>query len=447
MTSAIVPIDVNRSVDNVKLLHNLVKKLRQDVLKEGEDYGTVPGTDKATLLLPGIEKVTRGMELVPEFIERHVVRDYKEGLFVYEFECRLKFAGTDTICPGGVGLGSCNSMESSFRWRWVPESRLPAGMDTSTLEKRNGTISELQFAVEKKETTGKYGKPAEYWNKFQDAIDAGTAKVGKRTVSSGKEMATWIIGGVEYRVPNPEIFDQANAILKRAKKRAWADAIKGAANVSEFFTVDMEDFTPYTVSNPDGENIVEGTFTEVVEKPTPPAPVEETVKGEPFPPLNWTENGSAQKWVKDMLAEGYTDSDMKLALVINERWSEWDGTAEEASVALINYMANLPKAEPVKETAVTDVGLVDTDGGEIIETPWTKKEQDAAFKYWNEDLALSGKDILEALGGIKKLADWKRSEASAKKAVSDWLYANLNGTKDPLGEFAEKELGAQVTPS
>lgn len=50
------------------------------------------------------------------------------------------------------------------------------------------------------------------------------------------------------KVENPDIFDQMNTIDKVAQKRALGSAIKGAANVSEFFTVDLEDSQTFDVA-------------------------------------------------------------------------------------------------------------------------------------------------------------------------------------------------------
>lgn len=245
---ALVPHEdyIAKAVGDVLALAEIVRRLRRDSFKEGHDYGIIPGTgEKPTLLLPGMEKLMRSLNAVPQYIEREVIRDYDKPLFHYEFECCLIDVESGQTIPGGNGLGMCTSYESSFRWRWVSADRIPKDLDKADLQTRNGTVKEFGFAVDGKETTGKYGKPAEYWQRFEDAIKNGTAVKIKMTSSKGKEYDGWEIGGIEYRIPNPDIFDQVNAILKRAKKRALGDAVKGAANISDLFTVDLDDFVEY----------------------------------------------------------------------------------------------------------------------------------------------------------------------------------------------------------
>jgi hypothetical protein len=51
------------------------------------------------------------------------------------------------------------------------------------------TLSEFDFAVERGETTGTYGKPAEHWQNFRDAIEGGTARAVEKTTRRGKSLA------------------------------------------------------------------------------------------------------------------------------------------------------------------------------------------------------------------------------------------------------------------
>ena len=264
-TSALAIIPERDGLLAVKTLHNLMVGLRTDVLLPDIDFGVIPGTGtKPTLYLPGMEKVMRALYAVPEYIERCVIRDYEKGIFHYEYECRLLDAVTGENLPGGRGLGMCTSHESSFRWRWVKAEQLPKGTDKETLEKRPGSISEFCFAVDKAETSGQYGKPDEYWQAFKDAIASGKARKIKRPTKKG-EADAWEISTDVYRIPNPDIYDQVNAILKRAKKRALGDAVKGAAAISEFFTVDLEELHHY-------DDVVEGEYV-VVETDPLTAPV------------------------------------------------------------------------------------------------------------------------------------------------------------------------------
>lgn len=230
---AIIPHRTEQqAIEAVKTMANIVFALRNDVLKKDMDYGVIPGTgDKPTLLLPGMEKLMRALNAVPDYIERSVIRDYDRPLFHYEYECRLIDADTGIAIPGGRGIGLCTSMESAFRWR--QSERVCPTCGKATIIK---------------------GK-AEYgggWICFAKKGGCGAK------FTAGDQS---IEGQSTGRIENPDIFDQVNAIMKRAKKRALGDAIKGAANVSEFFTVDLEDFARY-------DNVVEGQYTELPPPPT-----------------------------------------------------------------------------------------------------------------------------------------------------------------------------------
>ena len=121
-------------------------------------------------------------------------------------------------------------------------------MSKDLLKARDGEVSEFAFAIEKAETSGKYGKPAEYWQKFKDAIANGTATSYKRKTSKGTMMDAWKMGSPLYCIPNDEMPDLTNTILKMAQKRALVAATLIATGLSDYFTQDLDDFvTPGTV--------------------------------------------------------------------------------------------------------------------------------------------------------------------------------------------------------
>ena len=261
-----VALAIRRVTDMREIVTTLRSSTTEGGLVKGIDYGIIPGTgDKDTLLLPGMEKLCRALYADPQYIQIDAVRDWENGFFHFEFECVLRDVDTDAVIPGGRGVGSCNSKESGFAWRWVREHEVPADAPYLELQTRGFKATEPTFAVDKAETGGQWGKPQSYWDKFNEAIENGTAIKGVKISKKGKEYETWTIEDTEYRVPNPEIYNQVNAILKRAKKRALGDAIKGAANVSEYFTVDLEDNA--ASSAPQSENVIDGKFEDVTDAP------------------------------------------------------------------------------------------------------------------------------------------------------------------------------------
>lgn len=242
---------VQKAVERKQMINAFIG----EVLKEGidGDYSKIPGaSDKKVLLKPGAEKLCSIFGLAPQYIKETVIEDWmgvdhgSEPLFYYEYRCRL-FRGDRCM---GEALGSCNSWESKHRYRWVAEEIAKPRADFAMLPKRGGqkNLFEPDFALDKKQTDGQYGKPAEYWAQFERAIQSGTArrvtgkKMGKKTFD-GYEIQ---VDTTLYRIPNPEIADTINACQKVGQKRALVAAVLVVTNCSDAFTQDLEDNAEYS---------------------------------------------------------------------------------------------------------------------------------------------------------------------------------------------------------
>lgn len=188
MVSLIENVEVNEITGTLNKIVQ-VQAAVQRALKQGHDYDTIPGTGKPTLLKPGAEKLLMMFGLTSEYeiIER--IEDYNEGIFAYTMKCILSKGGHKIT----EGVGSCNSKEDKYRWRWYREKDIPRGIDKEGLKQR----------------TNRWGK-------------------------------------TEYKMENDEIYSQANTILKMAKKRAQVDATLTVASLSEVFTQDIEDMKEFT---------------------------------------------------------------------------------------------------------------------------------------------------------------------------------------------------------
>jgi hypothetical protein len=219
--------------------YNELLDFTKQIMKDRKDYGCVPGVDKPSLLKPGAEKLCNFFGLTPTFeiVEKAELWDAEEPFFFYFYKAKL-WRGQDLI---GEGDGSCNSRESKYRYRWVGESQLPEGASKAKLTTRGGRTSEFEFAIEKADTAGKYGKPAAYWQSFKDAIANKTAALIQKPIKDGRTFPAWEIDCTVYRVPNPDVCDQVNTIQKMAQKRALVAATLIACNASEYYTQDIED--------------------------------------------------------------------------------------------------------------------------------------------------------------------------------------------------------------
>jgi hypothetical protein len=238
-------------MEDAKSRYQMLTEFVSDIMRDGVDFGKIPGTDKPTLLKPGAEKLATffGLRTVPRVTRRieHWTPEPGQSMagfmpfFFYEVE--VDFYRAETLIT--TGLGSCNSRENRYAWRWVREDRVPPGIDKAALvtEERGGVDSCPVFALEQKKTEGKWAKPQEYWDEWQAAVDSGKCQQETRKSAKGKDYQVWVRGTVYtmYRVPNEDIFTQVNTILKMAIKRAYVDGCLRAVNASEFFTQDIED--------------------------------------------------------------------------------------------------------------------------------------------------------------------------------------------------------------
>ena len=98
---------------------NQVVEFVRTVMRDGVDYGVIPGTDKPTLLKPGAEKLCTLFGLTSRFEIIRSAEDWTgadhngEPFFFYLYRCRL--------CRGDLiiaeGDGSANSWEQKYRYR------------------------------------------------------------------------------------------------------------------------------------------------------------------------------------------------------------------------------------------------------------------------------------------------------------------------------------------
>lgn len=214
----------------------------KSILKAELDYGTIPGTGKPSLYKPGAEKLRFVYGLTTESVCTDKTCDINKPFIDYSYKCTVKTKGGQILAECE---GSCNSLEPKFGYVWKTIGELPEGTDISNLQSKTTgkKMFEFEFALTKRETTGNYGKPIEYWNNWDKAIESGKAKQAKKKTKTGKEMAGFEMDDTVtvYRVQNPDVVGMKNTIMKMAQKRAFVGAILLATGASEFFTQDIED--------------------------------------------------------------------------------------------------------------------------------------------------------------------------------------------------------------
>ena len=197
---------------------DLVQQVMREVMRDGEHYGVIPGTErkdkegkdisKPSLLQPGAQKLCMTFRLEPTYTvtQTDFAHDHRE----YRIACVLTSIQTGTKV--GEGLGICSTRESKYRWRKA--ERVCPSCGKPAIIKGKAEYGGGWICFEKKG-----GCKAKY--KDDDA-----------------SITQQVVGQTE----NPDIADTYNTVLKMAKKRAFVDATIQALAVSDLFTQDVEDF-------------------------------------------------------------------------------------------------------------------------------------------------------------------------------------------------------------
>jgi hypothetical protein len=98
---------VQQTMQKISSFQAVVKS----TLKDGHDYGTIPGTgSKPTLLKPGAEKILMLMGLTSEYEIVTKVEDYETGFFAYTIRCLILRQGMKIT----EGLGHANTREKRY---------------------------------------------------------------------------------------------------------------------------------------------------------------------------------------------------------------------------------------------------------------------------------------------------------------------------------------------
>jgi hypothetical protein len=171
-----------RTAAAIKAQREAIVQLMRDVMKEGIDYGTIPGTPKPTLYKPGSEKLLSMFRLAakpeaedlstPDTIRyrvRVIITEASTGLFL------------------GEGLGEASSAETKYQWR---KAVCQEEWDDTPVDRRR-----------------------KKWSKGQNGV---------YTVSQVRA----------------EMEDVANTVLKMAKKRAQIDGTLTVTAASDVFSQD-----------------------------------------------------------------------------------------------------------------------------------------------------------------------------------------------------------------
>ncbi len=204
MRDELKPMAVEDVTDQVAL----IQRVMQAAMKEGEHYGTIPGTQKPTLLKPGAEKLCLTFRFDPEY---EVESAREKDFIAHTVRCTLSYIPTGQRVASG--FGACNSREEKYKWRTVATDE-PVPKDYWAA-RTNGDIETMR------EILGADG-------------------------STKKKDGQWFIA---RRMQNDNPWELDNTILKMACKRALVAAVLNATAASDIFTQDLEDMDEFKNGN------------------------------------------------------------------------------------------------------------------------------------------------------------------------------------------------------
>ena len=172
------------SVESVVRQVNLVQEIMKSIMRDGEHYGIIPGTNKPSLYKPVAEKLGFTFRLAPEYEVSTI--DWPGGHREYQVKCRLRHIPTGTMV--GEGVGTCTTLEGKYRYRGG-----------------------------EKEGTGQ-PVPKEYWNlksagKMSEAIDL----IGGPGYGVGKIDGKWEICSIGEKQEHDNPADYYNCVTPDTK--------------------------------------------------------------------------------------------------------------------------------------------------------------------------------------------------------------------------------------
>src|SRR6266852_1754896 len=193
-----------------------ITRIHIELLEEGIDYGTIPGTPKPTLLKPGAEKLILFYGFAADFSEQVSYAPPGEGAPPITVISRCRIHLGDLNGPVvATGRGAANSWERKHRWRRG--------------ERHCPTCGLVGAIIRGKE---ELGGGWVCWNK--------KGGCGAKFIAADPVIVDQQVGDVE----KPDAYDLLNTLVKMASKRSFVDAALRASATSGTFSQDMEETTP-----------------------------------------------------------------------------------------------------------------------------------------------------------------------------------------------------------
>jgi hypothetical protein len=218
------------SVDEVVAQREKVVQVMERVMKKDVHYGVIPGVKKPSLFKPGAETILVALRLAPHYDSEKLWHD--DGHLTVVTKCVLKHIPTGLIIATGEGL--CTTRESRYAYR--KSGRTCPACDAED------TILRSKYPPRENDYPGANPSDPPGWYCF--------AKRGGCGANFAHDDESIVEQNTDQRIPNPDLADTYNTVLKMSDKRALVAAVLNGTAASDVFTQDVEDGT---VPTPDDE--------------------------------------------------------------------------------------------------------------------------------------------------------------------------------------------------
>lgn len=198
------------TVEEIVAQREKIVQVMDAVMTRDVHYGIIPGVKNPSLFKPGAETLCVALRLAPHYLSEKIWHD--DGHLTVSVVCTLKHIPTGLEIATGEGL--CSTKEQRYAYR-TGERVCPA-CGQPTIIKGKEEYGGGWVCFKKKGGCGM---------KYPDGDPA-------------------IESQTKGKVPNPEIADTYNTVLKMADKRALIAAVLNGTAASDVFTQDVEDAPP-----------------------------------------------------------------------------------------------------------------------------------------------------------------------------------------------------------
>jgi hypothetical protein len=285
-----VAVQTELSVEQLIERRQKIKRVMDEEMNEGEHYGKVGGVTKPTLLKPGAEVLCSTFMLDPEY---EYEKEWDGDHLTVTVVCTLYSVATGQ--RWGSGLAMCSTKESNYAYRKAQLKCPDCGVEAVVRRKAEKSGPMDRYICIGNEKGG-------CWHKFaEDDARITSQKTGQ--------------------VPNPNLPDEWNTVIKMSAKRGHVAATLTVTGASDVFTQDVEDRR----DEGSGEGESASTDPRPAESGRAPAPA--AAGGQPSPEDAASATEKRMKIEKNM-------NDLMAALKEADASVDWMATLKKKSIEL-----------------------------------------------------------------------------------------------------------------